>query len=181
MGNGPMSTSKSFPAIANSFLACSRLSQPSTDALLIFLSGVTSVKPAGVACGWGESDRSQDAATSASTSATHATMSRFIGTPFLNGGRVEPQLLLSPEAASEQAEKQGALELLFFETVEYLLMDNQVLKEKLGKNRILPGSDQRRRLAVRGKILGRKMLEQLAGIVTPDAILRWRRELVARH
>ena len=39
--------------------------------------------------------------------------------------------------------------------------------------------DQRRCLAVKGKILGRKMLEQVATIVTPDTILRWHRELVA--
>ena len=40
--------------------------------------------------------------------------------------------------------------------------------------------DQRRHLAVKGKILGRKMLDELAGIVTPDAILRWHPELAAR-
>ena len=39
--------------------------------------------------------------------------------------------------------------------------------------------DQRRRLAVKGKILGRKMLEPVAMIVTPDTILRWHRELLA--
>ena len=67
------------------------------------------------------------------------------------------------------------------DAVEYLLTENRVLREKLGKKRILLNDDQRRRLAVTGKILGRKMLEQLASIVNPDTILRWHRELVARH
>ena len=60
------------------------------------------------------------------------------------------------------------------DAVEYLLTENRVLREKLGKSRILLDDDQRRRLAVKGRILGRKMLEQLANIATPDTILRWR-------
>ena len=35
--------------------------------------------------------------------------------------------------------------------IEYLLTENQVLREKLGKRRILLNDDQRRRLAVKGK------------------------------
>ena len=42
------------------------------------------------------------------------------------------------------------------EVIEYLRTENQILKEKLDTKRILLSDDQRRRLAVKGKILGRK-------------------------
>ena len=67
------------------------------------------------------------------------------------------------------------------DAIAYLRTENRILREKLGKKRILLDDDQRRRLAVKGKILGRRMLDELAGIVTPETILRWHRELVARH
>ena len=51
------------------------------------------------------------------------------------------------------------------DAIEYLLTENQVLREKLGKGRILLNDDQRRRLAVKGKMLGRKSLGKLAKIV----------------
>ena len=66
------------------------------------------------------------------------------------------------------------------DAIEYLLTENQVLREKLGKRRILLNDDQRRRLAVKGKVLGRKSLGKLAKIVRPDTLLRWHRELIAR-
>ncbi|NQU74899.1 MAG: helix-turn-helix domain-containing protein, partial [Planctomycetes bacterium] len=66
------------------------------------------------------------------------------------------------------------------DVIEYLQVENQALREKLGKKRILLNDDQRRRLAVKGKVLGRKALHELATIVTPDTILRWHRELVAK-
>jgi len=65
------------------------------------------------------------------------------------------------------------------EAIEYLVTENRVLKETHGKKRILLNDDQRRRLAVKGKVLGRKRLEQLATVVTPDTLLRWHRRLVA--
>jgi putative transposase len=63
---------------------------------------------------------------------------------------------------------------------EYLLTANQVWREKFGKRRVLLTDDQRRRLAVKGKVLGRKLLEDVATLVTPATILRWHRLLVAR-
>ena len=63
--------------------------------------------------------------------------------------------------------------------IEYLITENQVLKEKIGKKRILLNDDQRRRLAVKGKVLGRKLLHRVATIVTPDTVLRWHRKLIA--
>jgi hypothetical protein len=44
------------------------------------------------------------------------------------------------------------------QVIEYLRAENEVLKEKLGKKRILLDDDQRRRLASKGKVLGRKLV-----------------------
>ena len=65
------------------------------------------------------------------------------------------------------------------EVIEYLRTENAVLKEKLGKKRILLTDEQRRRLAVTAKILGRKQIEQVGTLFTPGTILRWPRQLVA--
>jgi hypothetical protein len=54
------------------------------------------------------------------------------------------------------------------EVIEYLRTENQVLKEKLGKKRILLNDDQRRRLAVKGKVLGRKLLQEVGTLFSPD-------------
>jgi len=65
------------------------------------------------------------------------------------------------------------------EVIEYLRVENSVFKEQLGKKRILLNNNQRRRLAVKGKLLGRQQLEQFGTLFTPDTILRWHRQLVA--
>jgi len=64
--------------------------------------------------------------------------------------------------------------------LEYQRTLIQVLREKLGPKRIVLNDDQRRRLAVKGKVLGRKLLDEICTVFTPDTILRWHRELVAR-
>jgi hypothetical protein len=58
------------------------------------------------------------------------------------------------------------------DAIECLHAENQILREKVGKKRILLNDDQRRRLAIRGKILGRKALRDLCTLVTPETILR---------
>ena len=63
--------------------------------------------------------------------------------------------------------------------IDFLLAEAQVLKETHGKRRIRLSDDQRRRLAIKGKALGRKALQEITTIVTPDTILRWHRQLVA--
>jgi hypothetical protein len=64
--------------------------------------------------------------------------------------------------------------------IEYLQAENRALREQLGNKRLRFTDEQRRRLAVKGHALGRKVLRELDPIVTPDTILRWYRELVAK-
>jgi len=64
--------------------------------------------------------------------------------------------------------------------IEYLLEQNRVLRAANGSRRLRLTDDQRRRLALQGHVLGRRHLAAIAGIVTPDTILRWYRKLVAQ-
>jgi len=57
--------------------------------------------------------------------------------------------------------------------IEYLQSEVAVLKEHIGKKWILLTDEQRRRLAVKGKIIGRKALDEVGSLFTPDTILRW--------
>src|SRR6478735_5827894 len=64
--------------------------------------------------------------------------------------------------------------------IDYLLEENRVLRAVNGSRRLRLTDDQRRRLAVKGQVLGRRHLAAVAGIVTADTILRWYRKLVAK-
>src|SRR5262245_27658894 len=64
--------------------------------------------------------------------------------------------------------------------IEFLREENRALKRQLGNKRLRLTDDERRRLAVKGVVLGRQLLQEIATLVTPDTILRWHRELIAR-
>ena len=64
--------------------------------------------------------------------------------------------------------------------IEYLHEENRVLREQLGGKRLRFNDDQRRRLAVRAKKLGWRMLHELTTVVTPATLLAWHRRLIAR-
>ncbi|MFC1609702.1 integrase core domain-containing protein [Myxococcota bacterium] len=65
--------------------------------------------------------------------------------------------------------------------LEYVLAENRVLKEHLtGKGRVRFTDKQRRLLAAKAKGLGRAALKKLDTIVTPDTLLRWHRQLIAK-
>jgi transposase InsO family protein len=66
------------------------------------------------------------------------------------------------------------------DVLAFLREENRALKAQLGGRRLRLDADQRRRLAVLGQRLGRGLLREFASLVTPDTILRWHRELVAR-
>src|ERR1700686_3087633 len=63
--------------------------------------------------------------------------------------------------------------------IDYLLEENRVLREQLGGRRLRLNDDQRRRLAAKANGLGRKLLAEVATIVTPETLLAWHRKLIA--
>ena len=66
------------------------------------------------------------------------------------------------------------------DVIAFLREENRVLKARLEGKRLRLDDSERRRLAELGHRLGRRLLGDVATIVTPDTILRWHRELVAR-
>jgi len=65
------------------------------------------------------------------------------------------------------------------QAIDYLREENRVLREQLGPWRLQLNDDQRRRLAAKAKGLGRKLLAEVATIVTPETLLAWHRKLIA--
>jgi transposase InsO family protein len=74
----------------------------------------------------------------------------------------------------------GWLEREQRDVIAFLREENRTLKAQLSGRQLQLNDEQRRRLAVLGQRLGRAVLREVATLVTPDTILRWHRELIAR-
>jgi hypothetical protein len=64
--------------------------------------------------------------------------------------------------------------------IDYLIEENRVLKEQLGGQRLQITDEQRMRLAVKAKLLGRRGLDELETLVTPDTLLAGHRKHIAQ-
>jgi hypothetical protein len=65
------------------------------------------------------------------------------------------------------------------QAIEFLRVENRVLRARLGPRRLRFTDAERRLLAEMGKPLGRSLLAEVASLATPETILRWYRESVA--
>ena len=66
------------------------------------------------------------------------------------------------------------------QVIEYLRTENQILREKLGTERIFLNESQRVRLATAAMKLGRDLLRQFGTLFSPDTRIRWNRWSIAR-
>ncbi len=66
------------------------------------------------------------------------------------------------------------------EAVAYLIEENRLLRRQLGGRRLRLTDEDRRRLAARAYRVGRAALREIATLATPDTLLRWHRQMIAR-
>jgi len=66
------------------------------------------------------------------------------------------------------------------DVIDYLKEENRVLRQQLGSKRLRLSDDQRGRLAAKAKKLARRIVGEVATIVTPETLLAWHRRLIAR-
>ena len=86
---------------------------------------------------------------------------------------ITPQILLISILAGWLNRRQQKI-------INYLVEELRAYKSQFGDRRLRLDDNQRRRLAAKGKELGRRVLQEIATIVTPDTILRWHRQLIAQ-
>jgi hypothetical protein len=92
---------------------------------------------------------------------------------FGNGKRHQPSHLLIIALAGWLNRHQQAV-------IDYLIEENGVLKEQVEGKRLQFTDEQRMRLAVKAKVLGRRLLDEIETLVTPDTLLAWHRKLIAQ-
>jgi putative transposase len=66
------------------------------------------------------------------------------------------------------------------DVIDYLQEENRALREQLGGKRLRFTDQQRRRFAAKARRVGRRRLFQIETLVTPDTLLRWHRQLIAK-
>ena len=91
----------------------------------------------------------------------------------IDGSELSPFTFLVAVLTGWLSERQAKI-------LEFLQEENRVVRRQRGWKRLRLSDDERRRLAPKGVILRRKLLAEIATIVTPDTILRWHREMIAK-
>ena len=66
------------------------------------------------------------------------------------------------------------------DVIDSLQEEHRVLREQLGPGRLRVTDAQRRRLAAKATRLGRRVRRDRHTLVTPETLLRWHRQLIAR-
>ena len=74
----------------------------------------------------------------------------------------------------------GCMSQQQLDVIDYLQEENRVLRQQLGGKRLRLSDEQRRRLAAKAKKLARRVLREVATIVTPETLLVWHRKLIAQ-
>ena len=64
--------------------------------------------------------------------------------------------------------------------IDYLREENRVLRDRLGPKRLRFTDAERRRLAAKAKLVCRSVLREIGSLVTPDTLMRWHRQLIAK-
>src|SRR4029434_1036184 len=66
------------------------------------------------------------------------------------------------------------------QVITYLLAENRVVNARLGGRRLRLTDTERQRLAALAHPIGCTHLKAMATLVTPDTLMRWSRQLIAR-
>ncbi len=65
--------------------------------------------------------------------------------------------------------------------IDFMFEENRILLEQRNGKRLVVTDDQRHRLAVKGKVIGRRGVKQAATVVKADKVLAWHRKLIEQR